>query len=104
MIVYKKRFFHDPWRIFDIVVVSIALLPATGAFAVLRALRVLRVLRMISTVTALRRVVTGLLKAVPGLGPSCQEIRKIESIADSAANANVAGYRYRSCALCRAVH
>lgn len=68
IVVYQRRFFHDAWRIFDFVVVSVALLPATGAFAVLRALRVLRVLRMISTVPALRRVVTGLLKALPGLG------------------------------------
>ncbi len=67
MVVYRHHFFYDPWRVFDFFVVAIALLPATGAFAVLRALRVLRVLRMISTIPSLRRVVTGLLKAVPGL-------------------------------------
>lgn len=43
MLVFRQRFFHDPWRIFDLIIVSIALLPATGAFSVLRALRVLRV-------------------------------------------------------------
>ena len=68
MIVHQRRFFHDSWRIFDFIVVSIALLPTSGAFAVLRAFRVLRVLRLISAVPALRRVVTGLLKALPGLG------------------------------------
>jgi voltage-gated sodium channel len=50
--VYRSRFFHDPWRIFDLVVVGIALIPATGSLSVLRALRILRVLRLISMVPA----------------------------------------------------
>jgi len=61
------RFFKDPWSIFDILVVGIALVPATGPFSVLRALRVLRVLRLMSAVPAMRRVVSALLTAVPGL-------------------------------------
>jgi voltage-gated sodium channel len=62
------RFFRDPWSVFDFVVVGIALLPASGPFAVLRALRVLRVLRMLTMVPSMRRVVGGLLGALPGLG------------------------------------
>ena len=61
------RFFRDPWAVFDFVVVGIALLPASGPFAVLRALRVLRVLRLMSFVPSMRRVVGGLLAAIPGL-------------------------------------
>jgi voltage-gated sodium channel len=61
------RFFRDPWAVFDVVVVGIALLPASGPFAVLRALRVLRVLRLMSFVPSMRRVVGGLLAAIPGL-------------------------------------
>jgi voltage-gated sodium channel len=61
------RFFKDPWSIFDLLVVGIALVPATGPFSVLRALRVLRVLRLMSAVPAMRRVVGALLGAVPGL-------------------------------------
>ena len=53
---------------FDFIVVSIALIPATGPLAVLRALRVLRVLRLISVVPSMRRVAGGLLAAIPGLG------------------------------------
>ena len=60
-------FWRDPWRIFDVVVVAIALVPATGAFAALRAFRILRVLRLVSTVPAMRRVVAGLLEALPGM-------------------------------------
>ncbi|MGA0116659.1 MAG: ion transporter [Burkholderiales bacterium] len=61
------RFFRDPWSVFDFIVIVIALLPATGPFAVLRALRVLRVLRLLTMVPNMRRVVGGLLAAIPGL-------------------------------------
>ncbi|MHB2266189.1 ion transporter [Aliihoeflea sp. PC F10.4] len=66
--VYRGRFFHDPWRIFDFIVVGIALMPATGNLSVLRALRILRVLRIVSVVPSLRRVVGGLVAALPGMG------------------------------------
>jgi len=64
---YGWRFFKDSWNVFDFLIVGISLLPATGPFSVLRALRVLRVLRLISAVPAMRRVVAGLLAAVPGM-------------------------------------
>ena len=66
-VVYRSRFFHDPWRVFDFVIVGIAVLPAGGAFSVLRALRVLRVLRLVSLVPSMRGVVTALLTALPGM-------------------------------------
>jgi voltage-gated sodium channel len=66
--VYRGAFFADAWRVFDFVVVGIALLPSSGAFSVLRALRVLRVLRLISMVKSMRRVVSALLAALPGMG------------------------------------
>ncbi|MEM9999544.1 MAG: ion transporter [Pseudomonadota bacterium] len=66
--VYRTRFFHSPWRVFDFIIVAIALVPSSGAFSVLRALRILRVLRLISTLPSLRRVVGGLLNALPGMG------------------------------------
>ena len=37
--VYRGRFFRDPWRVFDFVVVGMGLMPAGGAFTVLRAPR-----------------------------------------------------------------
>lgn len=66
--VYRTSFFRDPWRIFDLVVVGFALLPATGSLSVLRALRILRVLRLVGMVPSLRRVVGGLIAALPGMG------------------------------------
>jgi voltage-gated sodium channel len=64
---YGSRFFRDPWRVFDAAIVGIALLPASGAFSVLRALRVLRVLRLVSLVPSMRGVVGALLTALPGM-------------------------------------
>jgi voltage-gated sodium channel len=67
LVVQRAAFFKDGWNIFDFIVVGIALAPATEAFAVLRALRVLRLLRLITAVPTLRRVVTGLVAALPGM-------------------------------------
>lgn len=67
-LVYRGAFFRDPWRVFDLFVVVIALVPATGNLSVLRALRILRVLRLVSVVPSLRRVVSGLVRALPGMG------------------------------------
>ncbi len=61
------RFFRDPWSVFDFLIIGIALVPATGAFSVLRALRILRVLRLVALVPSMRGVVTALLTAVPGM-------------------------------------
>ncbi|MFJ3402856.1 ion transporter [Promicromonospora sp. NPDC090134] len=68
LVAYGWRFFRDPWNVFDLLVVGVAVLPVTESLSALRALRVLRVLRVISAVPALRRVVDGLLRAVPGMG------------------------------------
>ncbi|NWG73082.1 MAG: ion transporter [Rubrivivax sp.] len=68
LFVHRGAFFRDPWSVFDFAVVAIALVPASGPFAVLRALRVLRVLRVLTIVPSMRRVVGGLLAAIPGLG------------------------------------
>ncbi len=68
MIVFKGRFWRDPWSIFDFLVVAITLIPATGNLSVLRALRILRALRLISAVPSVRRVVSSLLTAIPGMG------------------------------------
>ena len=65
---HRLRFFRDPWSLFDLFVVAIALAPATHEASVLRALRILRVLRLISVVPTLRRVVGGLIAALPGMG------------------------------------
>lgn len=70
LIVYRFRFFLDGWNVFDFIIVGIAVAPAMGPLSVLRTLRTLRALRgmrVISAVPEMRRVVVGLLSAIPGM-------------------------------------
>ncbi|MEP2534322.1 ion transporter [Shimia sp.] len=66
--VRRLRFFSDGWNIFDFVIVGIALFPAAQGLSVLRALRILRLLRVVSVAPSLRRVIEGLINALPGMG------------------------------------
>lgn len=66
--VQRSRFHRDPWNIFDTVIVLIAVAPATASsLSVLRSLRILRALRLLSAVPSLRKVVSALLRAMPGM-------------------------------------
>lgn len=67
-IVYRLGFFRDGWNNFDFIVVGIALAPATGPLAVLRAMRVFRLMRLVTIVPSMRRVITGMFAALPGVG------------------------------------
>lgn len=64
---HGREFFKDPWSWFDLIVVAVALIPATDGVAVLRVLRVLRILRLLSTIKSMRMVVSALLAALPGI-------------------------------------
>ena len=66
--VQRRRFFSDGWNIFDFVIVAIAFVPNGQGLSVLRALRILRLFRVISVAPTMRRVVEGLIKALPGMG------------------------------------
>ncbi|KPL54780.1 hypothetical protein ABB55_23245 [Prosthecomicrobium hirschii] len=68
LVVRRLNFFRDPWSVFDLVVVAVAVVPSSGPFSILRALRILRVLRLITAVPSLKRVVGALLGALPGMG------------------------------------
>jgi voltage-gated sodium channel len=68
IVVQRLAFFRDGWNIFDLVVIGISVAPTSEAFTVLRAFRVLRLLRLITLVPSLRRVVGGLISALPGMG------------------------------------
>ena len=67
LIVFRHRFFRDGWNIFDLIIVVISLMPATQGLKVIRTLRVLRILRLLSAIPSMRVVITGLLKAIPGM-------------------------------------
>ena len=67
LFVHRLAFFKDGWSVFDFIVVGIALVPASGPFAVLRALRVLRVLRVLTFVPSMRKIVGALLQSLNGM-------------------------------------
>ncbi|MCB9982756.1 MAG: ion transporter [Rhodospirillales bacterium] len=67
LFVYRLSFFRQGWNVFDFAIVGIALIPASGPLAILRALRILRVLRLVSVVPSMRRVIAALFHAIPGM-------------------------------------
>lgn len=67
LLAYRGLFWRSGWNLFDLAVISVALVPAAGPWSVLRSLRVLRVLRMLTVVPQLRKVVAAFLHAIPGL-------------------------------------
>ncbi|MEU4804036.1 ion transporter [Actinosynnema sp. NPDC023587] len=64
---HRLAFFRDPWNCFDFVVIGLSLIPAAGPLAVVRSLRILRALRLVAMVPSMRRVVSALVKSIPGL-------------------------------------
>ncbi|MEM1400626.1 MAG: ion transporter, partial [Pseudomonadota bacterium] len=64
---YRMGFFRSGWNLFDLAIVTIAWLPASGPLAILRALRILRVLRLLSVVPQMRRVITAIGHSIPGI-------------------------------------
>ena len=65
---YGFSFFKSGWNVFDFSIVAVALLPASGALAVLRSLRIFRSLRLIKNLPKLRFIVESLLHSLPSLG------------------------------------
>jgi len=64
---YRLSFFRSGWNIFDLLIVAIAWIPASGSLAVLRTLRILRVLRLLSVVPQMRRVISAIGHSIPGM-------------------------------------
>jgi len=62
-------YFRSGWNLFDLSVIALSLIPATGEFAlVARLVRILRVLRLISAVPQLRLIVATLVRSIPSMG------------------------------------
>lgn len=59
------RFFLNGWNIFDFLLITMALLPETGAAITFRVFRVLRALRMVSSMKKLRHIVSAILVSAP---------------------------------------
>ena len=67
MYAHGAAFWRDPWSLFDLAIVSVALAPATNEFSVMRAFRIIRAFRLISAFPRMRRVVHGLIDAIPSM-------------------------------------
>lgn len=63
------RYFREGWNVFDFMVIALALVPATGQFAMVsRLARLLRVVRLITTIRDLRLIVAALVRSIPSVG------------------------------------
>ncbi len=67
---HKRDFFKSGWNIFDVLIVTVSLIPIdnTDMALVARLVRVFRVLRMVSIIPELRMLLNSLLIALPRLG------------------------------------
>ncbi|MCC5888025.1 MAG: ion transporter [Gammaproteobacteria bacterium] len=65
---FRLRFFTSGWNVFDFVIVGVALVPASGPLAILRAFRILRILRLVTKIDRLRHLVESLIRALPSIG------------------------------------
>ncbi len=66
----KKRFFRNPWNVFDTLIVVVSLIPIDNTDMALigRLVRIFRVLRMVSIIPELRMLLNSLVRALPQLG------------------------------------
>ena len=66
----KKRFFREPWNVFDTLIVIVSLVPIEDSELALvgRLIRIFRVLRMVSMIPELRLLLNSLIRALPQLG------------------------------------
>ncbi len=62
------RYFRDGWNVFDFSIIVLALVPATGSFAIIaRMARLMRLLRLVSAVQELRLIVATLVRSIPSM-------------------------------------
>ncbi len=64
---HGRSFFREAWNWFDLIVIVLSIVPASGTLLMLRTVRILRTFRLISVIPSMRRVVNALFTAVPGL-------------------------------------
>jgi voltage-gated sodium channel len=62
------RYFHDPWNVFDFIIVAVCFMPFGGSMvAVLRLARLLRVFKLVRALPELQIIVSALLKSIPSM-------------------------------------
>ena len=67
---YLYRFYRSGWNMFDLVIVAISVLNWAGALAgvgFLKTLRAFRVFRLFKRIESLNKIITALMRAIPGM-------------------------------------
>ena len=64
---FRGAFFRDPWNWFDLIVITVSAVPASGTLLMLRTVRILRTFRLISVIPSMRHVVNALFSALSGI-------------------------------------
>lgn len=64
LLAYRRRFFNDPWNVFDLLVTAPAWIPGLGTFSVARVARVIRLLRLLSAFDSFRHLTTAMLRSL----------------------------------------
>lgn len=64
---FGLTFFRDPWNWFDLVVIAVSAVPASGTLLMLRSVRILRTFRLISVIPSMRQIVNALFTALSGI-------------------------------------
>lgn len=64
---FGGSFFRDPWNWFDLIVITVSAVPASGTLLMLRTVRILRTFRLISVIPSMRQVVNALFNALSGI-------------------------------------
>ncbi len=64
-----RRYFQDPWNVFDFSIVVVCFLPVGASYAaVLRLARIMRALRLITALPKLQLIVGALIRSIPSMG------------------------------------
>ena len=84
---YRMTFFKSAWNIFDLVIVSLGLLPQSEGLSALRGLRVIRAMRLLSAFPQMRAVVQALLDALPEAEPADAGFEVAAQLLDAGAEA-----------------
>ncbi len=71
LVAHGSSYFRSGWNIFDFLIVITSVIPSGGVFSGLRMLRIVRTLqalRLVSGLAPMRKIVSAILRSLPGIG------------------------------------
>lgn len=67
LMVYRGKFWHDSWNVFDFIIVAVSFVPDCGMFSSIRLFRVLRIFKLVSGVRQMRVILSAIVTSIPGI-------------------------------------